>query len=149
MSSLIGGEMHIDVSSIIDRAAAEAILGGRVNDSTPRNVDGTDGYYSKCNYYSATPGKSLILRVYQAAPGFNAKQELDQVRASSGLTKSLSGLGDQAELSSGAASALSSNATMLSVVKGDTLITIGLRGLEEDLAVEKIKDVAQKILQHL
>lgn len=149
VGELVAAETRVEVASIIDKTAAESILGSAVKEPTPRNIEGKDGYYSKCNYYSATPGKLLILRVYQAAAGFDAKQELDQVRASSGLTKSLSGLGDKAELSSGAASGLSNNVTMLSVVKGNTLVTVGLRGLDEDVAVEKVKEVAQKILARL
>jgi phosphotransferase system HPr-like phosphotransfer protein len=149
VASNLPAQTHIDVSSVIDKTAAESMLGGPVKTPTPRNVEGTDGYYSKCNYYSVAPGKLLILRVYQAAPGFDAKKELDQVRASSGLTKSISGLGDKAELSSGAASGLSANVTMLSVLKGNTLITVGLRGLDEDEAVERVKGVAEKILARL
>ena len=148
-SLIFAAETRVDVSSIIDKAAAESILGSSVKDPTPRNIEGKDGYYSKCNYYSATPGKLLILRVYQAAAGFDPKKELEQVRASSGLSKAVSGLGDKAELSSGPASGLSANVTMLCVVKGDTIITIGLRGLDEEAAVEKAKSVAQKIIEHL
>jgi hypothetical protein len=148
-SVIFSADTRIEVARIIDKAAAESILGDRVKDPTPRNIKGKDGYYSKCNYYSAAPGKLLILRLYQAAPGFDIKQELDQVRASSGLSKSLSGIGDRAELASGPAGGLSTNVTMLYVVKGETLITVGLRGLEEEIAVEKAKEIAQKILERL
>jgi hypothetical protein len=147
--SLLAVETQLDVSSIIDKNTAESILGETVTAPTPHNVEGKDGYYSKCNYYGATTGKSLVLRVYRAAGGFDAKKELDQVRATSGLSKSISGLGDKAELSSGAASGLSSNVTVLYVAKGQTLVTVGLRGLDEQEAVEKVKDIAQKILEHL
>lgn len=142
-------QSRIDVSTIIDKAAAESILDTAVKDPSPRNVEGRDGYYSKCNYYSATPGKLLILRVYQAAAGSDPKEALEQVRASTGLTKSLPGIGDKAELSSGTATGIAVNITMLYVVKGDSLITVGLRGLDEESAIAKARSIAQKILEHL
>src|SRR5689334_1744220 len=110
-TSLVAADAKIEVASIIDKAAAESILGTQVKEPTPVNVDGKDGYYSKCNYYSFDARKLLILRVYQAASGYDPKQELEQVRSSSGLTKSISGLGDRAELSSGSVSGLSVNVT--------------------------------------
>ena len=74
-------ETHIDVSKVITKSEAESILGAKTKDSTPRNVQGGDGYYSKCNYYSITPGKTLLVRVYQAAPGYDGRKELDMVDA--------------------------------------------------------------------
>jgi hypothetical protein len=148
-SSLGATEEKIDLAKIIDKAAAEAILGTDVKDPRPINVAGKDGYYSKCNYYSAGPGKLLILRMYQAAPGYDASKELDHVHATSGLTKTVSGLGDKAEIASGAGSGLSDNVSMLYVVKGTTLVTVGLRGFDEDAAAEKMKTVAKTILEHL
>ena len=71
------------------------------------------------------------------------------MRSSSGLTKSVSGLGDKAELTSGSVSGFSLNVTMLYVAKGDTLITVGVRGLEEENAIATVKNIAQKILEHL
>ncbi|MEY2545282.1 MAG: hypothetical protein QOG48_399 [Verrucomicrobiota bacterium] len=147
--SLGAADEKIDVAKIIDKAAAEAILGSDVKDPTPINVEGKDGYYSKCNYYSADAGKLLILRVYQAAAGYDASKELDHVHATSGLTKIFSGIGDKAEIASGAGSGLGDNVSMLYVVKGTTLVTVGLRGFDEDAAAEKMKTVAQKILEHL
>ena len=38
---------------------------------------------------------------------------------------------------------------MLYVAKGDALITVGLRGLDEEMAIAAAKSVAQKILEHL
>lgn len=147
--SLIAADDKIEVAAIIDKAAAESILDTQVKDPTPVNVEGKDGYYSKCNYYSFDARRLLILRVYRAAPGFDPKQEIEQVRASSGLTKSVSGLGDKAELSSGTVAGLTLNVTMLYVAKGDTLVTVGLRGLEEETAIATAKNVAQKILERL
>ncbi len=47
------------------RSEAESILGEKIKDLTPVNVEGKDGYYSKCSYYSVKPGKSLVIRVQQ------------------------------------------------------------------------------------
>lgn len=146
-----GAESRPDVSAIIDKATAESILGEAVKPATPRNLDGSDGYYSKCNYYALKPGKALIIRLRRAAPGASdPQQELEAVRASTGPTKPLSGLGDRAEYSHGVESNLPPHGLMLYVVKGNSLITVGLNGVEDDsLALEKAKNVAQKILEKL
>jgi hypothetical protein len=148
---IFAADSRPNVSSIIDKATAESILGEAVRPATPRNVDGADGYYSKCNYYTLKPGKALIIRLYQAAPGATEpQQELEMVRASTGATKPVSGLGDKAEYSHGVESNLPPHAIMLYVVKGSTLLTVGLNGLDDDsLALEKARSVAQKILDKL
>ncbi|MEY2440527.1 MAG: hypothetical protein QOI34_1912 [Verrucomicrobiota bacterium] len=143
-------ENHFDVSQVIDKAAAETILGEPVKSATPRNLEGKDGYYSKCNYYAVNSRKTLILRVYQAAAGFDAQKELEMVAENTGAMRAISGLGDKARISSGTQAGLPSNVVMLYVVKGNTLITIGMGGLEDELAAaEKTKSAAQKILAHL
>src|SRR5438045_8452227 len=95
-------ETRPDVSGVIDKATAESILGETVKAATPRNMSGADGYYSKINYYALKPGTALIIRLHQAAPGsLDPQQELEMVRASTGATKPLSGLGDRAEYAHG------------------------------------------------
>jgi hypothetical protein len=148
--SLLAADAHIDVSRIIDKATAESILGETVKTPAPRNMEGQDGYYSKCTYYTGTPGKSLVLRVYQAAAGFNPYKELEQVIESSGSMRAISGLGDKARMSTGAEGGLPAHAIMLYVIKGNALVTIGLGGLEDEAAAqEKVKDIAQKIIAEL
>jgi hypothetical protein len=143
-------DARIDVSQIIDKATAESILGEAVKPPAPRNIDGKDGYYSKCNYYSATSGKRLIIRVYQAAAGFDPQKELEMVAETTGAMRAISGLGEKARISSGTEGGLPSHVVMLYVVKGNALITVGLGGLDEEAApAEKAKSVAQKILAHL
>lgn len=149
VSSLGAADGRVDVSTIVDKAAAESILETSVKDPSPINIDGRDGYYSKCNYYGSTPPKLLILRVYQAGPGFDAAKELEQVHATSGLTKPMTDLGDKAELASGSGSGLADKVTIAYVLKGQTLVTVGLRGFDEDAAVAKVKNVAKLILEHL
>jgi len=139
----------IDVAHIIDKETAESILEGPVKAPSPRNVEGKEGYYSKCNYYSVMGRKTLIIRVYQAGAGFDPHKELDQVAESSGSMRSITGLGDKARMSRGAESGLPSQVVMLYVVKGNALITVGLGGFDDDAAGEKAKNVVQKILAQL
>ncbi len=118
--------------------------------ATPRNVEGNDGYYSKCNYYTAKPGKILIIRIYQAASGVDPQAALEMVAESTGAMTTISGLGERARMSSGTESGLPSHVVMLYVVKGNALITVGLAGLDDDtLAGQKAKSAAQKILADL
>jgi hypothetical protein len=148
--AVIAAEQHIDVSHVIDQATAESILGEPVKVATPRNMDGNDGYYSKCNYYTAKPGKTLIIRVYQAVLGADAQAALQGVSESTGAMTMISGLGDRARLSSGADSGLPPHVMMLYVVKSNVLITVGISGFDDDaLAQEKAKTVAQKLLASL
>jgi len=148
-TATFAADNRVDVSAIVSKADAKSILGVEVKDSTPRNVQGGDGYYSKCNYYSVTPGKTLLLRVYQAAAGYDAQKELETVTKDTPALKSAAGLGDKAVVTSGTASGLPARVLMLYVMKGNALITIGLSGLEDEAALEKARGVAQKILAQL
>ena len=149
LTRIFAADNPIDVSTIVSKADAKTILGTEVKDSTPRNVRAGDGYYSKCNYYSVTPGKTLLIRVYQAAAGYDAQKELETVTKDTPEVKPVSGLGDKALVTSGKASGLPARVLMLYVMKGNALITIGLSGLDDEAAVEKAKAVAQKILAQL
>ena len=143
-------EKRINVSEIINKTEAEAILEEPVKTPAPRNVEGNDGYYSKCNYYGAKSGKTLILRVYEAKPGFDPQKELEMVAENTGAMRAISGLGDKARISSGTEGGLPPNVVILYVVKGSALITIGIGGLDDEaVAGEKAKAVAQKILAQL
>ena len=150
VTSVIAAGSRIDVSLIIDKAEAEEILGEPVKAPAPRNVEGSDGYYSKCNYFSVDARKRLVIRVYQAGPGHDPGKELEAVAENTGAMRALSGLGDKARISSGAQGGLPSQVMILYVVKGNNLITVGIGGVgDEDAAAEKIKNVAQKILTQL
>jgi hypothetical protein len=144
-----GADDRIDLSHVIDKAAAESAIGEPVKAPAPRNLDGEDGYYSKCNYYSATSSKALILRLYQAGGTFDASKEMDAVKASIGTPKAVSGLGDKAQIYSGPESGLPPNVVMLYVVKGNSLVTVGLSGLDEESALDKTKRLAQKIVAQI
>jgi hypothetical protein len=148
----VAADSRPDVSQIINKTEASAVLGEPVKDPSPRSGDGTDGYYSKCNYYSVSRGKSLIIRLQ--LPGPNAigpQQELRLLAAANGAMEKVSSLGDVAQMStSGGDSGFASRVLMLYVAKGNAFLTIGLGGFVDDaIALEKAKTVAQKLLEHL
>jgi hypothetical protein len=149
--SLLAAEKSIDVSAIVPKTEAEKILGEPVRNPTPLNVNSKDGYYSKCNYYGTT-GRSLLLRVRQAGEGsVDPLTEFDQIASSGGKMKVIEGVGDKAGMFTGAPeNGLPANVIMLYVVKGRSLITIGIGGIaDEAAALEKAKQVAEKILAQL
>jgi hypothetical protein len=152
-NSTLAADTRIDVSQMVTKTDAESILGEKVKDPTPRNAEGRDGYYSKCNYYGVSRQKSLVIRVYQQGDGaMGPQRELDLVAASAtGPLKPVDGLGDKAEMFSGADdSGAASQVLMLYVAKGNLFITIGLGGIgDESVALAKAKEVANKILAKL
>src|SRR6184192_4361049 len=83
--SLLAAEKPIDISAVVSKTEAEKILGEPVRNPTPLNVNGKDGYYSKCNYYGTKSVRSLLLRVRQATEGsVDALTEFDQIASSGG-----------------------------------------------------------------
>jgi hypothetical protein len=141
-------EKKIDVSTIVTKTDAEKILGEPVNDARIRNMDGQDGYYSKCNYSSMNPGKSLILRVYQAAPGAPGPRKQFEMLKSGGIAlKPVMGLGDKAGVFSGGSESGPAKAIMLYVVRGNAFVTVGVGGIVDEVtALDKAKGIARKIL---
>jgi hypothetical protein len=151
-NTVVATDSRPDVSQIINKAEASAILGEPVKEPSPRSGDGTDSYYSKCNYYSVHLGKSLIIRLQ--VPGPNAigpQKELELLAAANPAMEKVSGVGDTAQIStSGGESGFASRVLMLYVAKGNAFLTIGLGGFVDDaIALEKAKTVAQKLLEHL
>jgi hypothetical protein len=150
--TVLAADSRPDVSQIINKTEASAILGEPVKEPSPRSGDGTDGYYSKCNYYSVNRGKSLIIRLQVPGPSaIGPQQELQLLAAANGAMEKVSGLGDVAQMSaSGGESGFASRVLMLYVAKGNVFLTIGLGGFADDaIALEKAKTVAQKLLEHL
>src|SRR4026207_812025 len=117
--SLLAAEKSIDVSAIVPKPEAEKLLGEPVRNPTPLNVNGKDGYYSKCNYYGTKSGRSLLLRVRQAREGgVDPLTELDQIASSGGKMKMIEGVGDKAGMFTGAPeNGLPPDVIMLYVVK--------------------------------
>ena len=148
----IAADGRPDVARIISKDIAAEILGEPVRDPSPRSGEGADGYYSKCNYYSAHHGKSLVIRLQLPGPNAIAPdQELQLMSAANGATEIVSGIGDAAQMSTaGGDSGFASRVLMLYVAKGGAFLTIGVSGFANDaVALEKAKTVAQKLLEHL
>jgi hypothetical protein len=152
-NSALATDQRIDVSQIIPKTEAESVLGEKVKDPTPRNAQGKDGYYSKCNYFGVSRRKSLVIRVYQPGDGaIGPEKELELVAANStGPMKSVDGLGDKAQMFSAAGDGgPGSRLLMLYVAKGNAFLTIGLGGIDDESeALAKAKEVANKILAKL
>lgn len=150
--SVAAADQSIDVSRIIDKAAAESVLGEAVKDPSPRSGEGKDGYYSKCNYYTENRRKSLVLRVQiPGAAAIEPLKELELIAATTGPMKPVDGIGDKAAVFSGGGdTATGVRVLMLYVAKGKAFLTIGLGGFDdESVALDKAKAIAQKLLEHL
>jgi hypothetical protein len=149
---VLAAEKPIDVSAIVPKSEAEKLLGEPVRNPTPLNVNGKDGYYSKCNYYSAKSVRSLLLRVRQASEGsVDAQTEFNQVTGNGVKFKTIEGLGDKAAVLNGLPeNGLPQNVIMLYVVKGQSFLTIGVSGMaDEETALTKAKEIAEKVLAQL
>ena len=144
-------EKRIDLAVVVSKKDAESALGEAVNDPQPRNEEGADGYYSRCNYYSQNPGRSLVLRVRQASAGqLTPAKQLEELMAGSAKIKPLPGFGDKAALASEGAQNSPSRLLMLYVVKGNAFVTVGIGGInDEKAALDKAKALARKILSKL
>jgi hypothetical protein len=144
-------EKRIDLAAIITKKDAESALGEAVKDPQPRNEEGADGYYSRCNYYSENRGRSLVLRVRQtSADQLAPAKQLEELMAGTAKIKPLAGFGEKAALASEGAQNNLSHLLMLYVVKGNAFITVGIGGInDEKAALEKAKAIARKILAKL
>jgi hypothetical protein len=141
----------IDLAAIVTKTDASSALGELVKDPQSRNDEGADGYYSRCNYYSQNPGRSLVLRLRQASAGqLEPAKQLEELMAGNVKIKPLSGFGDKAALASEGAQNGLSHLLMLYVVKGNALVTVGIGGVDDEkAALEKAKMLARKILAKL
>lgn len=151
LSTFGATDKRIDVENVVTKADAEAVLGGPVNDAQPRNSEENDGYYSRCNYYATSDNKSLVVRVRQVTNGkLDAKSEFKAISSSGSKLKWIDNLGDRAGVSTTGPQNGLSRTLMLYVAKGNSLVTIGLGGLDdENVAMEKAKSLAKKILKQL
>src|SRR3954470_11643418 len=112
-------ENRIDLAAVITKADAQNLLGETVKDAQARNEDGADGYYSRCNYYSENPGRSLTLRVRQAGSGqLEPKKQLEAMSAGNDKFKEVARLGDKAVLVKEGPPKGPGHALMLYVAKG-------------------------------
>jgi hypothetical protein len=141
----------LDLAAIVSKTDAASALGEPVKDPQSRNDEATDGYYSRCNYYSQNPGRSLVLRLRQAGAGqLEPAKQLDELMAGNVKIKPLAGFGEKAAVASEGAQNGLSHLLMLYVVKRNALVTVGLGGInDEKAALEKAKKLARKILAKL
>ena len=144
-------ENRIDLAAIITKADAQTVLGEVVKDPQARSEEGADGYYSRCNYYSENPGKSLVLRVRLTSTGqLEPKKQLEEMSAGNDKFKAVTGLGDKAALVKEGPAKGPGHALMLYVAKGSAFVTVGISGVDDEKsATEKAKTLARKILGKL
>jgi len=144
-------ENPIDLAAVVTKADAQSLLGETVKDAQARNEDGADGYYSRCNYYSENPGRSLTLRVRQAGPGqLEPKKQLEEMSGGNDNFKEIAKLGDKAVMSKEGPAKGPGHVLMLYVAKGNAFITVGVSGVDDEKsATEKAKALAKKILSKL
>jgi hypothetical protein len=149
--SVRAAENRLDLSSIITKADAQAALGEIVKDPQARSEEGADGYYSRCNYYSENPGRSLVLRVRQASAGqLEPKKQLEEMTAGNNKFKAITGLGDKAAMIKEGPDKGPGHALLLYIAKGNTFITVAISGIDDEKSgTEKAKTLAKKILGKL
>lgn len=142
---------QIDLTAIITKADAQIALGEAVKDPQARNDEGADGHYSRCNYYSENPGKSLVLRVRQVSAGqFEPKKQLEEMSAGNTKFKAISGVGEKAAVIREGPEKGPSHVLMLYVAKQNVFVTVGIGGVDDEkIATEKAKTIARKILKKL
>ena len=141
----------IDLASLVTKQDAQTALGEPVKDPQVRSGDGVDGSYSRCNYYSENPGRSLTLRVRQAAAGqLEPKKQLEDLSGGNDKFKPVNGLGDKAMLTNEGPARGPGHVLMLYVAKGNAFVTVGISGVDDEkVATEKAKTLAKKILGKL
>ena len=138
----------IDVPKVITKSDAEKILGVPVKDAKGRNQNGKGGYYeSEWSYRAIEGDKGVYFDVLYAgrdAPLHLTQTMFSMLPADGSKSTPIDGLGDKAVFCPN-----ETGRPMLHVLKGDILITIGIRGLSADAALEQEKGAAAKILAHL
>lgn len=138
----------IDVPKVITKSDAEKILGVPVKDAKGHNQNGSGGYYeSEWSYHAITGDKGLYLDVLYAgqdAPPHLTQTMFSMLPADKSKSTPVEGLGDKAIFCPN-----ETGMVMMHVLKGDTLITIGIRGLPADALLDSEKSMATKILANL
>ena len=146
-----GAEAPIDLATVVTKADAQTALGEPVKDPQARSEEGADGFYSRCNYYSENPGRSLVIRVRHASSGqLPPKKQLEEMSSGNAKFKTVAGLGDKATVIKEGLDRGPGHALMLYVAKENAFITVGISGIDDEkVALEKAKTVAKKILGKL
>ena len=142
---------RLDLAAVITKADAQTALGEPVKDPQARSEEGADGHYSRCNYYSENPGRSLVLRVRLTSAGqLKPKEQLEERSGEKDKFKPVTGLGDKAALVREGPEKGPRHALILYVAKGNAFIMVGISGIDDEKSVtEKAKTLARKILGKL
>lgn len=141
-------DQKVDISKIVTKSDAEAVLGVPVKDAKGRNKNGADGFYdSEWSYYAVSGDKALIFDFM--IPGKEAPAHLTQTMFSvmgpeHGKPTSVAGFGDKAIFYHD-----KTGLDMMNILKGEILITIGTHGIPAEKALEQEKSLANKILAQL
>jgi hypothetical protein len=142
-SSALADE-KVDISAVITKADAEKILGVPVKDAHGQNEESKDGFYdSEWSYYATEGDKALVFDFLVGPPGLAATM-LSVLPTGGGKFTKLEGFGDKAIFYHD-----KTGLEMMNILKGNTLITIGIHGMPGPAALEQEKAVATKILSHL
>ena len=122
-----------------------------MKDPQARNEEGADGYYSRCNYYSENPGKSLVLRVRQAADGqLEPKKQLEEMSAGNEKFKPSPASAKRPRSCREGPEKGPSHVVMLYVARKNAFVTVGISGVDDEkVATSKAKTLAKKILGKL
>lgn len=137
-------DQKIDVSAVITKADAAKILGVPVKDAQGQNKESKDGFYdSEWSYYAIKGDKSLVFDFLVGPPGLAATM-LSALPTDGGQFTKVEGFGDKAIFYHD-----KTGLEMMNILKGNTLITIGIQGMPASAALEQEKAVATKILSHL
>jgi hypothetical protein len=131
----------VDISKVITKADAEKILGVPVKDAKGRNQEGKDGYYdSEWSYYATKGDKALVFDFLVGPPSLAATM-FSVLPPGGGKFSKIEGFGEKAIFYHD-----KTGLDMMNILKGNTLITIGIHGLPADAALEQEKSLAKKIL---
>jgi hypothetical protein len=138
----------IDVSKVITKSDAEAVLGVLVKEAKGRNKENPDGFYdSEWSYYAVKGDKALVFDVVfggRDAPPHLAATMFSVLPADGGKSTKIDGLGDKAIFYHD-----KTGLEMMNILKGEALITIGIHGMPAETALEQEKSMAKKILARL
>ena len=141
----------VDLSTIITKSEAEAILGGRVNDPKLSKKQDADGYDSSFQYYTEKMDKSLMFDVSQFAPEkMSAKQRFSVLGSAESKLEPVKGIGEKAAFIERGSGSDITHTTILYVLKGNAIVTVAMGGITDpNAALEQEKTIANKILARL
>jgi hypothetical protein len=135
----------MDVSTVITKTDAEALLGVPVRDAKGRNKEREDGYYdSAWSYYAVKGDKALVLDVLIAKPDITENM-FSVLGAQGDKPTPVEGFGDKATFYKGKTTRL----YVLTILKGNIMVMIGMGGVPPETALEQEKTIAKKILGQL